>query len=272
MAKDNRITLFDLQFRSGCTTSPYVWRTRYALAHKGFDVDLVAGGFVGILNRTGGRSDRLPVIVDDDRWVLDSTVIAEYLDTEYPDRPLLFPCPAYRPALRFIDNWLWSTVIEAYFENYIADYHDLSLPEDQPYVRETREKFVGGRRLEDAQAGRENRLPLMPQRLEPLRKLLAETPWIGGETPDFTDYSALAIFLWLASLATTPPLTEDDPLRDWLDRGFDLFGGLGRHPGLHSLFGLQLRPDDPEPFKRGALAQEVTPTNCGPGAPVEPQA
>ena len=31
---------------------------------------------------------------------------------------------------------------------------------------------------------------------------------------------------------------DDDPLRDYIDRGFDLFGGLGRHPGMHNLFGL----------------------------------
>jgi glutathione S-transferase len=271
MAHDNRITLYDLQFRSGCTTSPYVWRTRYALAHKGFAVDLVPGGFVGILERTQGHSDRLPVIVDDGRWVLDSLVIADYLDETYPDRPMLFPSPRHKATLRFVDTWVWSNVIDAYFENYIADYHDLSLDADQPYVRSTREAFVGGRALEEAQAGREARLPLMPPRFEPLRALLRETPWLGGDTPDYTDYSALGIFLWLASLATTPPFTHDDPLRDWLDRGFDLFDGIGRHPGLHSLFGLALRAGDPAPFAASPLGQSVTPTNQGPGAPVVPQ-
>jgi hypothetical protein len=104
-----------------------------------------------------------------------------------------------------------------------------------------------------------------------LRTLLQETPWIGGDRPDFWDYSALSVFLWLSSLATTPPLTDDDPLRDWLDRGFDLFDGIGRHPGLHSLFGLKLRPGDPEPFERGGIGQAITPTNVGPGAEVKPR-
>ena len=211
------------------------------------------------------------MIVDDGHWVLDSLVIAEYLDDRYPDRPRLFPYPPYRPILRFLDTWIWTTVIDAYFPNYIADYHDLSLPEDQPYVRETRERFVGGRRLEDVQAGREERLPALSARFDPLRKLVSETPWLGGETPDYADYSALGIFLWLASIATVPPFTADDPLRGWLDRGFDLFDGLGRHPGLHDLFGRALRPGDPEPFARDGLGQAITPTNHGPGLPVEPQ-
>ncbi len=271
MAHGNSIKLFDLQFASGATTSPYVWRIKYALKHKGFDIDLVEGGFTDILKRTEGRSDRLPVIVDGDRWVLDSMVIADYLDEQYPDRPLLFPYKPYKPAMRFLDTWIWDTVIKAWFDNYIADYHDLSRPEDQAYVRETRTRFVAADTLEEAQAGREERLPHMPARLDPLRTLLQETPWIGGDQPDFWDYSALSVFLWLASLATTPPLTDDDPLRDWLDRGFDLFDGIGRHPGLHSLFGLQLRPGDPEPFQRGGLGQAITPTNVGPGAEVKPR-
>ena len=55
LATNNRITLYDLQLASGCTISPFVWATKYALAHKGFDIDIVPGGFTGIMERTGGR-------------------------------------------------------------------------------------------------------------------------------------------------------------------------------------------------------------------------
>ncbi|KPH66186.1 beta-etherase [Novosphingobium sp. ST904] len=271
MARDNRITLYDLQLASGCTISPFVWRTRYALAHKGFDVDLVPGGFTGIAERTGGRSERVPVIVDDGEWVLDSWKIAEYLDEKYPDRPMLFEGPSMKELTRFLDAWLWTTAIGPWFSCYILDYHDLSLPQDHAYVRHSRETmFLGGRKLEDVQAGREDRLPLVPPTLEPFRKLLRDTPWLGGEKPNFADYTALAVFLWTASVATTPPLTGDDPLRDWLDRGFDFFGGLGRHPAMHTLFGLRLRPGDPEPFESGGAGIEVAPVNRGAAPQVEP--
>ena len=33
LAKNNTITLYDLQLASGCTISPFVWATKYALAH-----------------------------------------------------------------------------------------------------------------------------------------------------------------------------------------------------------------------------------------------
>ena len=271
MAKDNRITLYDLQLESGCTISPFVWRTKYALAHKGFEVDIVPGGFTGILERTGGRTERLPAIVDDGEWVLDSWLIAEYLDEKYPDRPPLFEGPSMKVLTKFLDAWLWRTAIAPWFRCYILDYHDLSLPQDRDYVRTSREQwFLGGQKLEDVQAGREDRLPQVPPTLEPLRQLLRETPWLGGDKPNFADYTALAVFLWTGSVAKTPPLTEDDPLRDWLDRGFDLYGGLGRHPGMHTLFGLKLREGDPEPFaKAGSIAP--APVNRGAGTTPMPE-
>ena len=265
MANSNRITLYDLQLASGCTISPLVWRTKYALAHKGFDIDIVPGGFTGILERTGGRSERVPVIVDGGEWVLDSWVIAEYLDEKYPDRPTLFEGPGMKVLTKFIDGWLWRTAIGPWFRCYILDYHDLSLPQDQEYVRWSREQwFLGGEKLEEVQAGREDRLPLVPPQLEPLRQLLRDTRWLGGDTPNYADFSALTTFLWTASVARTPP--EDDPLRDWLDRGFDLYAGLGRHPGMHSLFGLKLRDGDPEPFVRAGVGAAVAPINRGPGS------
>jgi glutathione S-transferase len=237
MARNNTIRLFDLVLASGCTISPFVWRTKYALKHKGFDIDLVPSGFTGIKELTEGRSERLPVIVDDGEWVIDSWKIAEYLDAKYPDRPMLFAGDSMTVLTKFIDQWLWRTAIGVWIRCYILDYHDLSMPRDHAYVRESRERILGGR-LEELQAGREERLPLVPPALEPLRVLLKDTPWLGGYQPNYADYCILAVFLWAASVAKVPPLHDDDPLRDYIDRGFDLYGALGRHPGMHTLFGL----------------------------------
>jgi hypothetical protein len=104
----------------------------------------------------------------------------------------------------------------------------------------------------------------VPPTLEPFRQLLRESAWLGGDAPNYADYRALAVFLWTASIATTPPLTDDDPLRDWIERGFDLYDGLGRHPGVHTLFGLKLRPGDPEPFSKAPLQGGLATRNTGP--------
>jgi glutathione S-transferase len=265
VGSNNRITLYDLQLASGCTISPFVWATKYAVAHKGFDMEIVPGGFTGIMGRTGGRSERLPVIVDDGKWVLDSWLIAEYLDEKYPDRPTLIGDPGVTVLTKFVEGWLWRTAITPWFGCYIKDYRDLSQPQDHEYVTRSRENMLG-RKLEEVQAGRETRLPLVPPTLEPFRQLLRENRWLGGDRPNYADYRALAVFLWVASVATTPPLTDDDPLRDWLDRGFDLYGGLGRHPAMHTLFGLKLRAGDPEPFSKEAPRGGLASRNTGPAS------
>ena len=109
-------------------------------------------GFTGILERTGGRSERLPVIADDGHWVLDSWLSAEYLDAKYPERPTLCGDPSVKPLTQFLEGWLWRTAITPWFGCYIKDYRDLSRPEDHEYVTRSREIMLGGRKLEDVAA------------------------------------------------------------------------------------------------------------------------
>jgi glutathione S-transferase len=265
MAQDNKITFYDLQLSTGCTISPFVWATKYALAHKGFELDVVPGGFTGILDRTGGKSERLPAIVDDGEWVLDSWLIAEYLDRKYPDRPTLIGHPSVRPLTQMVESWLWQQAIRPWMTCFLKSYRDLSLPQDHEYVTSSRERMFGAK-LEDIVVGREDRIPTVPPNLELLRTTLKQSPWLGGETPNYADYRALSVFLFCASVADTPVLTNDDPLRDWIDRGFDLYGGLGRHPGMNPLFGLQLREGDPEPFVKGDLMGGLATRNTGPAS------
>lgn len=260
----NPIKFFDLALSHGATISPFVWATKYAIAHKGLDMEVVPGGFTGIMERTGGQSERLPAIVDDGEWVLDSWLIAEHLDRKYPDRPTLIGDPSVKVLTQFIETWLWQTAISPWMSCYIKNYRDWSVPEDHAYVTESRERMFG-RKIEDIVVGREDRLPQVPPKLELLRGILKEHKWLGGEQPNYADYRALAVFLFCASVADTPPLTADDPLRDWIDRGFDLYGGLGRHPGLKPLFGLELREGDPEPFAKGpTMVSGLVSRNTGP--------
>jgi hypothetical protein len=56
-----------------------------------------------------------------------------------------------------------------------------------------------------------------------------------------------SVFLFTSSVADVPLLTDDDPLRDWIERSFGLYRGLGRHPGMLPLFDRRLREGDPNP-------------------------
>ena len=64
MSQPEPITFFGLSLSAGATISPFVWATKSAIVHKGLELEVVSGGFIGILDRTGGRGERLPVIVD----------------------------------------------------------------------------------------------------------------------------------------------------------------------------------------------------------------
>ena len=259
------ITLYDLQLSTGATISPFVWATKYAVKHKGLELDIVPGGFTGIMERSGGRTERLPAIVDGGEWVLDSWLIAEYLDATYPERPTLIGDPSVKVLTQMVEGWLWQVAVGPWMTCFLKSYRDLSLPQDHAYVTESRERMFG-RRIEDIVVGREDRLPTVPPKLDLLRNALAEHRWLGGETPNYADYRALSVFLFCASVADTPVLTDDDPLRDWIERGFDLYGGLGRHPGLHPLFGLTLREGDPAPFVADQRRSGLSSRNTGPAS------
>ena len=265
MAANNMITLYDLQVASGATISPFVWATKYAVAHKGFEMEIVPGCFTGILERTGGKTERLPAIIDDGEWVLDSWLIAEYLDEKYPDRQTLIGDPSVKVCAQFIEGWLWQTAVGPWMRCYVKSYRDRSLEVDHEYVTESRARMMGGK-LEDIVTGREDRLPKISADLEPLRNTLRDNKWFGGESPNYVDFRLLACFLWLASVADTPALAKDDPLRDWIDRGFDLYGGLGRHPGLSNIFGLEQRPGDPDLFDRNPREFGLNKRNTGPAS------
>ncbi|AKH42187.1 glutathione S-transferase [Altererythrobacter atlanticus] len=238
MAKNNTITFYDLALSTGATISPFVWATKYALKHKGFDLDVVPGGFTGIPERTGGKTERLPAIVDDGKWVLDSWGIVEYLDETYPDRPALIPHPSVAALTRAMDAWFWKVATGPWMRCFCANYRDLANKEDHEYITHSREIMLG-KKLEDMQAGYEERLPGISADLEPLRIALREVEWLGGDGPNYADYRIMGSILFTASVCkTSPVLADDDPLRDWIERCLDLFGGLGRHPGLFPLFGL----------------------------------
>ncbi|MEN7538622.1 glutathione S-transferase family protein [Aurantiacibacter flavus] len=257
MSQREPIEIIDTTVNSGTSMSPFTWQQKYALAHKGLDHKVITGGFTTIKERSGGRTDHNPCIRDGETWVFESLrggdfVIADYLDKTYPELPALFQGQVHHNSVKFCDTWMWLAIVRPWFDCYILDYHDACLPEDRAYVRQSREQVqLGGKTMEEVQAGREDRLPGVSMALEPLREVLSGQRWLGGDAPDFADYAPLSIFLWAASLVGTPPLADNDPLRDWIERGFDLFGGLGRHPGLKPLFGLDRREGDPPLFVGG---------------------
>ena len=232
----NKIKLYELALANGRSASPFVWRIRYALAHKGLAFDSEYLGFREIPARFAGRFKTVPVIECGGTLMAESWDIAEYLDRAYPERPL-FGSPAELAMVRLTDQWFTAEVMRKLFRIYILDVHDAAHALDQPYFRESREQgFLRGRTLEDFTADRLSRLPALREALAPLRAHVAKFAFLGGADPNFADYIVLGAFIWAGSVATVAPLQADDPLRLYLERGLDLYGGLGRDPRMRALY------------------------------------
>ena len=99
------ITLYELVGRDDLRFSPYCWRTRFALAHKGLAFATVPVRFGDKQAIAFSGQERVPVLRDGDRIVHDSWTIACYLDEAYPDRPPLFASRAERAMARLINSW-----------------------------------------------------------------------------------------------------------------------------------------------------------------------
>lgn len=221
------IRLYDLVNADGRSTSPFVWRIKFALAHKGLSFETNPVGFIEIPELCGGRFKTVPIIEDGDTMVCDSWKIADYLDATYPGAPLLFSSPQERTMVGFFDKWFNLEVMNRIFSICALDIHNHARTEDQAYFRQSREAMLRGRTLEQFVDGREARIPELRNALRPLRLALAGSPFVGGETPNYADYIALGGFLWAGAICTLPLLSSDDRLNEWLKRGFDLFDGIG---------------------------------------------
>ena len=204
--------------------SPFCWRARMALAHKGLDFDSVPWRFTETDRLAFAGHDKVPVLVDGERAVPDSWAIAQYLDEAYPDAPsLLHGAPA--PYL-FVAAWN-DTVLQAGLIRLIVSDIPPLLGEERAYFIESREKRLG-MPLAEVTADREARLPAFRATLQPLRQALKGRDFLGGAGPDYADFIVFGAFMWARSVSPLRVLEPDDTLFAWRERVLDLHGGMAR--------------------------------------------
>lgn len=222
------ITLYDLAgAESDRRFSPFCWRIRMALAHKGLEVETVPWRFTEKDKLPQPNAGRVPVIVDDGRVVHDSAVIADYLETRYPERPPLCGDEVGRALTRFVQNWT-ETVLQPVLIGFVVlDICHHAAPQDQLYFRRSREDRFG-RSLEDVVRDREARLPAFREGLAPLRRTLERQPFLAGAAPAYADYIVFGAFQWARAISNFELLTPDDPVAAWRGRLLDCFDGLAR--------------------------------------------
>lgn len=204
--------------------SPYCWRVRMALAHKGVDVETIPWRFSEkeLLEPSG--QGKVPVLVHDERWLCESWAIANYLEEQFPDRPSLFGGPQGQSL-----SYLYSTLGDFHASQIVRFvlldiYHHLA-EQDKPYFRQSREPRFG-MTLEQVVQHREAQLPAFRESLFPLRAVLRKQPFFGGETPLYADYALFGQFQWARCISDFELLAEDDPVAHWRSRILNAFDGL----------------------------------------------
>lgn len=206
--------------------SPYCWRIRMALAHKGLAVETIPWRFSDKAAVEFSGQGLVPVLVDEDGTVVsDSFRIAEYLEDRYPDRPSLFGGAGGRAAARFIANWTEFVLHAGIARSVVRDILDVIQPADRAYFRQSREARFG-MTLEQVVAGRDAGLAAFQKEMHPLRLTLRTQPFLGGQAADFSDYIVLGAFQWARCVSPFRLLAPDDPVYAWRGRMLGLFDGL----------------------------------------------
>jgi glutathione S-transferase len=167
--------------------SPYCWRTKLALAHKGLAVETIPWRFTDKDAMAVSHQGRVPVFLDGDKVVIDSWTIAEYLEDTYPVRRSLFGGVEARRVTRFINSWADTVVNAALAHLLLIDIYAHLHEKDRHYFRDSREKRFG-MPLEEVSADRNTRVLEFRQSLEPARTILTIQPYLAGARRLYADY------------------------------------------------------------------------------------
>jgi glutathione S-transferase len=205
--------------------SPFCWRSRLALAHKGLAFESLPWRFTETARLAFANHDKVPVLVDGGRAVPDSWAIAKHLDAAYPDRPALLAGSTAHYAL--IAAWNDQVLHAGVVRQVVSDIPALLDEADRAYFVANREKRFG-MPLAQVTADRDARLPAFRDSLRPLRAALAEAPYLGGAAPDYADHIVMGSFMWARCCSPVALLEPGDVVHAWRERMLDQYGGMAR--------------------------------------------
>jgi glutathione S-transferase len=207
--------------------SPFCWRTRMALAHKGLSAESIPWCFTEKHAIAPHQSEKVPVLIDGETSVADSWTIATYLEDTYPDRPSLFGGEGGRALGRMLNWWGDVTVVGGMFPLIVADIPAHLKPDDAAYFRTTREARFG-KPLEEVAAGRDKSVEGFRRAIDPMRLTLKTQAYLGGAVPNYADYIVFGAFQWARVVSPFKLLAENDPVYAWREKLLDAFDGMAR--------------------------------------------
>ena len=207
--------------------SPFCWRTRMALAHKGLSAQSIPWCFTEKEAIAPHQSEKVPVLIDGESSVADSWAIANHLEDRYPDRPSLFGGEGGRAMARMINWWGDIAVVGGMFPLIVAEIPAHLKPVDAAYFRTSREARFG-KPLEEVVAGRDKSVESFRRSLDPMRLTLKTQPYLGGAAPNYADYIVFGAFQWARVVSRFKLLAENDPVHAWREKLLDAFDGMAR--------------------------------------------
>ena len=222
------IKLYDLSLQNDCRPSPFCWRTKFALAHKGLKWTEVPMGFTEKDKIAFASSNTVPVLKDGETTVKDSWAIALHLDKAHTDQPL-FKSEMALSYAHFVNGFVDTVVQPALFPIVVGDLYDRVRPADQAYFRESRGKRLGTTDFAAFQnKAREKGVAVFRGVLEPARRVLKAQPFLAGNHPAYPDYVLAGAFMWAGIVSSLVLLDGDDVVHAWRERMLDLYDGMAR--------------------------------------------
>ena len=221
------IEVWELGGKNDCRYSTFSWRTRLAMLHKGlaFETHPVSVTDKDAIRFSG--QEMVPVIRDGDLIVSDSWQIACYLEQTYPDRPTLFGGELGQNLTFFFNMWADRELIPMLVPPLMLDVLACVGEKEAAHHRKQMETIFK-RKLEDLYAERAKSLEQFRKRLAPVRRIIADQPFIGGRTPAYADHILFGVLQWARVVSVEQVLDKEDAVGRWFERVLDLYGGAGR--------------------------------------------
>jgi len=215
--KEMPLVLFDLAGADEeARFSPYCWRIKMSLRHKGLVWREVPWRFTDkdVIAFSGSKT--VPVLVDGERALSDSWTIAQYLDQRYPE-PSLLGGPLGESHALFIRLWSENTLHPLILRLILPDLYARLHPKDLDYFRSSREARFG-KPLEEIASDRRTGLSAFRAALAPVRSVVRSQHYLGGTRPSFADYIVFGALQWARVMSPLELLEQGDAVHEWRDR------------------------------------------------------
>lgn len=206
--------------------SPFCWRTKMVLAHKGLAFATVPWRFNETAVLAPSGQSRVPVLVHDGHWISDSWTIARYLDSAFPEKPV-FANEMARAQARLMMSWCDMVLNPALIRYALLAVYDSIDEADRAYFRSSREQRLG-MSLEATGVDPLGARKAVASTLAPVEQTLADHAFLGGATPTYADYSLFGSLMWPHVVCREPLLDPASHVAIWFERMLDLQDGFAR--------------------------------------------